>query len=421
MITKFKRSTWIAGILAFILMVALSGAILTEVNSGNDQTIKSAEEIEIEQTLLDMHAAFDQKDFDRWVQFYTYGKSFSKEPHGIEIELSFENYMYAIRQWYGESGMAKTSSTPQVRNIHVTGDTAQAALYQSFAEVRSDGVTNSIRIYDLVKRNGQWLINHYPRALTPIFPNPKNPGVDIETMKEVLQKFEQALVAAGASAYHPEETKIKREYGSYIEELNTSISTLRQWIMSKRPIRVGGRVQESRLIYRVDPEFPEAAKIAGLTGRVRLQVAIDEDGQVADVETISGDPIFVEAAEKAVRQWRYSPTLLNGNPVKVITEVQVMFDLPGVNSSNFQEPELIHRILPEFPEVARRAGLTGSVRFQIKIDENGQVEDAKIIEGEPVFAEAAEKAVRQWQFNPALRDGTPIPFSATVEVVFNLF
>jgi protein TonB len=95
----------------------------------------------------------------------------------------------------------------------------------------------------------------------------------------------------------------------------------------KEPIRVGGNVQSSKLIRRVEPEYPELAKRARVQGIVLLQVTVDETGNVTDINIIRGHPLLNQAAVDAVRQWKYSPTLLNGEPVPVIATVTVNFVL----------------------------------------------------------------------------------------------
>lgn len=92
-------------------------------------------------------------------------------------------------------------------------------------------------------------------------------------------------------------------------------------------IRVGGNVQASKIDRMVRPEYPLDAKAARIQGKVVLQVRIDKTGQIADIQLVSGHPILVTSAVAAVKQWTYHPTLLNGNPVDVITQVDVNFTL----------------------------------------------------------------------------------------------
>jgi TonB family protein len=93
--------------------------------------------------------------------------------------------------------------------------------------------------------------------------------------------------------------------------------------VNRQPIRVGGNVQESKLIRRVEPVYPELAKQARVQGRVVLVITVDEEGNVSEIKVTNGHPLLYEAAVMAVRQWKYSPTLLNGEPVPVITTVTV--------------------------------------------------------------------------------------------------
>jgi protein TonB len=96
----------------------------------------------------------------------------------------------------------------------------------------------------------------------------------------------------------------------------------------ERPIvRVGGNVQASKLIFRMEPSYPALARQARVAGTVVLQVTVDEAGNVGAVRLISGHPLLTQAAVDAVRQWRYSPTLLNGDPTSVIATVTIQFVL----------------------------------------------------------------------------------------------
>ena len=92
-------------------------------------------------------------------------------------------------------------------------------------------------------------------------------------------------------------------------------------------MRVGGNVQESKLIKKIEPVYPELAKRARVSGTVILTVTVDEEGSVADIKVLKGHPLLDDSAVAAVRQWKYSPTLLNGEPVPVIATVTVIFNL----------------------------------------------------------------------------------------------
>jgi len=92
-------------------------------------------------------------------------------------------------------------------------------------------------------------------------------------------------------------------------------------------IRVGGQVEQAKWIFHPTPEYPPLAKMARIQGGVRLEAVISKDGTIQDLKVISGHPLLVKSALDAVSRWRYQPTLLNGEPVEVVTEIDVNFTL----------------------------------------------------------------------------------------------
>lgn len=95
-----------------------------------------------------------------------------------------------------------------------------------------------------------------------------------------------------------------------------------------RPIMVS-RWAEGNLIYRVQPVYPPLARQARIQGMVQLRAIISKLGTIENLQAISGHPMLVPSALNAVRQWRYRPYMLNGEPVEVETEVTVNFVLSG--------------------------------------------------------------------------------------------
>jgi periplasmic protein TonB len=94
-------------------------------------------------------------------------------------------------------------------------------------------------------------------------------------------------------------------------------------------IRVGGNVAAAKLIRQVTPVYPTIAKTAHISGTVTLHAIISKDGSIEQLEYVSGPPLLMRNAMDAVRQWRYNPTLLNGEPVEVDTTISVVFTLGG--------------------------------------------------------------------------------------------
>jgi TonB family protein len=92
-------------------------------------------------------------------------------------------------------------------------------------------------------------------------------------------------------------------------------------------IKIGGSVQQVKLIRQPHPVYPPDAKAARIQGTVKLSAIIGKDGAVQNLEVLSGHPLLVPAALEAVKLWVYQPTLLNGNPVEVVTQIDVNFTL----------------------------------------------------------------------------------------------
>ena len=92
-------------------------------------------------------------------------------------------------------------------------------------------------------------------------------------------------------------------------------------------VRIGGSVTAAKLINRVQPIYPALARQTGIQGVVKLHAILGKDGNVQQLQVISGHPLLVQAALDAVRQWIYEPTLLEGKPVEVDTEIDVFFQL----------------------------------------------------------------------------------------------
>ncbi len=97
--------------------------------------------------------------------------------------------------------------------------------------------------------------------------------------------------------------------------------------VTPKRITVGGNVQAAHLVNRVQPTYPPLARQTRISGTVKLHAIIGKNGAVEQLQVVSGHPLLVQSALDAVRQWRYQPTLLNGEPVEVDTEIDVIFSL----------------------------------------------------------------------------------------------
>src|SRR5579862_601776 len=169
-----------------------------------------------------------------------------------------------------------------------------------------------------------------------------------------------------------------------------------------RRIRISGNVQEAKLLKQVHPVYPAEALQAKISGTVVLYLVVNEDGSVKEASALSGPPELVDSAIEAVKQWQYQPTLLQGQPIGVISNVTVVYRLKksgegtvldggGQQSQEMpQEPgggrpvtsaRIIKRVQPKYPKAARRAGITGTVVLHLVIGKDGSTKDIKYVSG----------------------------------------
>jgi len=113
--------------------------------------------------------------------------------------------------------------------------------------------------------------------------------------------------------------------GSILSTTNAAIPK----VATPQRVRVSSGVSTGLLIKKVTPNYPQLAKQARIQGSVVLQAEISKEGTIQNLQLISGHPMLAPAAIEAVKQWRYKPYLLNGEPVAVETQVVVNFSLSG--------------------------------------------------------------------------------------------
>ncbi|MDQ1388002.1 MAG: periplasmic protein TonB [Acidobacteriaceae bacterium] len=100
-------------------------------------------------------------------------------------------------------------------------------------------------------------------------------------------------------------------------------------VATPQRVRVSAGVTSGLLVKRIQPNYPPLARQARIQGTVVLHAVISKEGAIENLTLVSGHPMLAPAAIDAVKQWRYKPYLLNGEPVEVDTEVQVNFTLAG--------------------------------------------------------------------------------------------
>ena len=189
------------------------------------------------------------------------------------------------------------------------------------------------------------------------------------------------------------------------------------------------------VLKKVDPVYPPLALQARISGVVKLRAVIGTDGTMQHLEVVSGHPLLVPAAIQALKDWMFVP-----QPAEVRTLIEIPFNLPPGDypmpgdrqgksvqqnmpmkirvGANVQSSKLIRKVDPIYPAQAKAEGIEGSVTLQVTIGEDGQVQSAEPIEGNPILAAAAQEAVKQWGYQPTLLNGRPVSVITTVVVPF---
>jgi len=151
----------------------------------------------------------------------------------------------------------------------------------------------------------------------------------VQVRKPGFRLFQNEGVVLDANA--PLRLDVKVEVGEITESVEVTGKAPPAAKISNaapRRIRVGGNVQASRLIYQAPPIYPRRAEEQGIQGAVVLRAVIGKDGGLMSLSAINtADRDLTEAALEAVKQWRYEPTLLNGQPIEVVTTITLNFRL----------------------------------------------------------------------------------------------
>jgi TonB family protein len=236
--------------------------------------------------------------------------------------------------------------------------------------------------------------------------------------------------------------------------LAASLTLLPAAALAQDPVRTGGNVKAPERIKYVAPVYPQIAQSAQVSGVVIMELVVGTDGSPVEAKILKSIPLLDQAAIDAVRQWRYTPTTLNGVPVPVIMTVTVNFALDGSRQSDqaamgavasnqslaaasadnvmsyppnvvriggdVKAPERVKYVAPVYPEVAQTSRVAGVIVVEALIDEAGNVSMAKVLKSIPLLDQAAIDAVLQWKYTPTLLNGAAVPVVMTVTINFTL-
>ncbi len=153
------------------------------------------------------------------------------------------------------------------------------------------------------------------------------------------------------------------------------------------------------------PEYPPEAQARGQRGIVIVELVIDPTGKVSSAQIIRSVPPFDEAALAAVRQWEYEVTKVDGKPVSVKLTVPITFamKIPEIASRQEGIPELR---AGAFPPLSADAREIGTATAEITLGPDGNVEELRILDGPPAYADSLARALRTWRFAPEASEAT---------------
>lgn len=225
----------------------------------------------------------------------------------------------------------------------------------------------------------------------------------------------------------------------------------------KRSAHTPKMVVAPRPISVVTPEYPKEAKKKKIEGPVVLHTVVTLDGTLEDLTVVNGNPILADAALEAVRQWRYQPSKINGEPVAAQHEIVITFvkdktregvylgaddlspDVPlepppdiakrlaageffSGGGRDVTHPQLTYNLDPEYSETARRAKYQCTNVLSLIVGADGLPLSVWILKpcGEGLDEKSIE-AVQQWKFRPATKDGEPVAVFINVETSFHRY
>lgn len=184
-------------------------------------------------------------------------------------------------------------------------------------------------------------------------------------------------------------------------------------------------------ISQVQPKYPDAAMSENIEGTVYLKVFVDREGAVRDVSVIKSDSkVFEQPSIDAIRQWRFTPALLQDKPVDAWIAVPFRFKLKDRESASATPPEAVYfdsapvaisQVQPKYPDAALKGNVEGMVHLNVCVDKEGRVRDATVRASDnPLFEQPSIDAVKQWRFTPAKLRNEPVEVWVDIPFRFRL-
>ena len=192
---------------------------------------------------------------------------------------------------------------------------------------------------------------------------------------------------------------------------------------------------------QVNPVYPDSARRNNIEGLILVTALVAEDGSIKEVKiknNESGSTELATAAMKAALDWQFKPATVNKKPVEVYITIPFNFKLSNEKqdkqtSADFvpvdEQPIPIKQVNPHYPELARRAGVEGTVWLKVLVGIDGKVKDTKLMrlssnlknsDTPGGLPEAAIEAAHQWTFKPAIMKNKPVEAWVAIPFAFKL-
>ena len=176
--------------------------------------------------------------------------------------------------------------------------------------------------------------------------------------------------------------------------------------------------QKLTVVHQVAPVYPEEAKRLRVEGKVTLDVTVEQNGEVSMAKVVNGHQLLQQAAVDAAKQWRFTNPFDNSVTIQLTMSFSLKSDSadPTSPAPEIQTPlRNTHKVDAVYPEEAKRRGIQGVVAVEIKVNEDGQVTDARAVSGHQILRQSAVDAARQFRF--ANDRGAPVTATLTFNFV----
>jgi len=354
----------------------------------------------------------------KFAHFRLYEGSRGENPQKPQVVSSYHLKLIPNEPVSSDVDIAKEQETLK-RVFNLTGITLMTE-----STIAINRGTGDNAVYGSIVLNGRKLL-----IRMSVVPKPGNP-CKVEVLEETegskshRSLLETTLVLSEnkTTSVGFEESGGKIYFLTFLPIKKGEKSKVKDFVLSANP---------PKLLKKVQPQYPEEALKAHISGRIVLTATTDTEGKVVDAKVESGPAELRAAALDAIKQWVYAPFILNGEARRLKFTVVVAFSLdkekPAKKAGSAPEsitvseaPKILVKVNPTYPPEALKKGAVGTVVLEAAVDTDGNVIDVKVVSGEQLLTQAAVDAVKQWKYAPYIVNSVKKSVRFTVVVKFTL-